>query len=65
MTDHNLRVITVEPMSQLFHHLHRAWVGAHMKLALALARMPGGLHACPRATRCFFGGGGLQAKPEI
>lgn len=36
-----LQLMTVERCSRLWFHLHRAWVGAHMRAALAAAGAPG------------------------
>jgi hypothetical protein len=36
-----LQLMTVERRSQLWFHLQRAWVGAHMRTALAAAGAPG------------------------
>jgi hypothetical protein len=36
-----LQLMTVERCSRLWFHLHRAWVGAHMRAALAAAEAPG------------------------
>jgi hypothetical protein len=55
---YRLRLVTVERASRLFFHIHKAWVSAHIRAALAETNTPGeagtprllhlvcGLHNC-------------------
>ena len=36
-----LKLVTIEPSSTLPYFIHRAWVGAHMRLGLVAAGVPG------------------------
>ncbi|WIA32815.1 hypothetical protein OEZ86_005997 [Tetradesmus obliquus] len=38
---YNVRLVTVERASRLFFHIHKAWVSAHIRAALAKTNTPG------------------------
>ena len=40
--DYQLVCATITPGTNLFFHLYRAWLGAHMRLALVDGAAPGG-----------------------
>lgn len=42
LADYKFVLVTVERKSNLFFHIQRAWLGAHMRLALTAAGVPGG-----------------------
>lgn len=45
LADYKFVLVTVERKSNLFFHIQRAWLGAHMRLALTAAGVPGGCRA--------------------
>lgn len=43
LPDYSLVLLTIERYSKLHLHIRRAWLGAHMRLTLVQAKLPGRL----------------------